>query len=143
MINGMIEKVASAAQSTKLPGMEAFANSIRSMKMDMMYTNHPTNKSTLENARSLRAAEMARGIDVSKIEQREKTYGAAHDSVQEMKKVGEELKKQSDANTYATRAGRKAMQWLGFNQGQGDVKQVPDEIDNNMVGINVFNGALY
>jgi hypothetical protein len=142
LINGMIEKVASAAQSTKIPGMGAFANSIRSMKMDMMYTNHPTNKSTLENSRSLRAAEMARGIDVSKIDQREKSYGVAQDNLDASIKLGEEIKKQREANTYFQQGKRALGNALGFNMGQGDVKQVPDEIDNNMVGLNVFNGSL-
>jgi len=141
LINGMIENAANAASSIPMVGKE-LANNIRGMKMDMMLTNHPTKKSTLENARSLKAAEIARGVDVAGVESRVKEKEEEAKREEQWHKENQEAMKRIQEGTYAAQLRRGVGNWfsgLRSNGGQGDVKQVPDEIDNFGLAINTLN----
>jgi RNAse (barnase) inhibitor barstar len=142
--NAALEKMASLAEGLPWGLGSGVAESLRASKGELYNMDYSTDKSSTQSAVALNAAEKARGIDVANIENRQATHGTTLAKLEEMRKQGEEMKKQSEENTYAARMRRGMGNFLGFGGGgQGDVKQVPDEIDNNIVGLNVFNGAMY
>ncbi len=129
LMNGAIQMIADLARKV---GMDDFAKSLETMRVDRIESGITANPVT-----TLNAAEKARGIDVSKAD----AIIAQRDEMKKWREEGAKKAKESKEGTYAHRLGN----FLGFggnDSGSGDVKQVPDEIDNYLLGVGVANGAL-
>lgn len=141
MWNSLLEGLASKIEN--VPGFGGIAESLRGSTIEKMHLDYSTKDNAYQSANKLKALELSRGIDVSKIEQRQAVQDNLKKSMEEGAKKREAQKEELLLNKAMKGVGNMFRNVFNNNsQGGGEARQIPDEIDHTgAMGFQTYNGS--